>query len=95
MSPLSLALVLDKRAPNPADVTQGWIGFVVFMGLAIGVLLLWLSFRKQLARIDFDDGTGRRRGVPVLPPRDEEPGDGRPAQPGDGASPGGSDTSTL
>jgi hypothetical protein len=47
-------LALDKP-PNPADVKQGWIGFVVFMALAVAVVLLWLSFRKQLKKVTFDE----------------------------------------
>lgn len=32
----------------------GMIGFVVLAGLALAVILLYLSLRKQLKRIDFD-----------------------------------------
>jgi uncharacterized membrane protein len=52
----SLVLVhaaLDK-APKPEDVKQGWLGFAVFIALAIAVVLLWLSMRKQLKKVDFE-----------------------------------------
>jgi len=52
---LVLPLALDKP-PRPEDVKQGWIGFAVFIGLAVAVVLLWLSFRKQLKKVDFDEG---------------------------------------
>jgi hypothetical protein len=47
-------LVVDKP-PNPADVKAGWVAFGVFIALAVAVVLLWLSFRKQLKKIDFDE----------------------------------------
>jgi len=57
-------MVLDKP-PNPADVKAGWVAFGVFIALAVAVVLLWLSFRRQLKKIDFDeDATVRpRRGA--------------------------------
>jgi hypothetical protein len=47
-------LLVDK-APDPADVKPGWLGFGVVMALAVAVLLLWLSMRKQLKKIDFEE----------------------------------------
>jgi hypothetical protein len=41
--------------PDPADVKSGWVGFAVFIGLLVAVVLLWLSFRKQLGKIDFEE----------------------------------------
>jgi hypothetical protein len=49
------ALPLATKPPNPADVKQGLAGFLLFLGLAIAVVLLWLSFRKQLGKIDFEE----------------------------------------
>jgi hypothetical protein len=48
-------LLLADGAPNPADVKQGWLGFVVFISLAIAVVLLWLSMRRHLKKIDFEE----------------------------------------
>ncbi len=57
-------LSLAQKAPNPADVKQGWLGFGVFLALAVATVLLWLSFRKQLKKVDFveapDPGPRRR-----------------------------------
>jgi hypothetical protein len=69
MSPLSatsaLVAILVEKGPDPADVKPGWLGLGVFVALAVAVVLLWLSFRKQLGKIDFeeepDDPTRRRR----------------------------------
>ena len=45
-----------RQPPNPDDVKTGWVGFAVFLALAVAVVLLWLSFRKQLKKVDFDEG---------------------------------------
>ena len=56
MAPLwSASVLLASKGPDPDDVTAGWVGFAVFMGLAVAVVLLWLSFRKQLKKIDFEE----------------------------------------
>jgi hypothetical protein len=61
-SVLGAVLPLVDKAPDPSEVGQGWLGFVVFLGLAVAVVLLWLSFRKQLKKIDFEEKpTPRRR----------------------------------
>jgi hypothetical protein len=43
------------QPPNSNDVKAGWVGFAVFIGLAVAVVLLWLSFRKQLTKINFEE----------------------------------------
>jgi hypothetical protein len=43
------------KGPDPADVKPGWLGFGMFLALAVAVVLLWLSFRKQLKKIDFEE----------------------------------------
>jgi uncharacterized membrane protein (DUF441 family) len=48
-----LVPLVDKR-PDPEDVKQGWLGFVVFLALAVAVVLLWLSMRRHLKKIDFE-----------------------------------------
>jgi hypothetical protein len=55
--------------PNPDDVTAGWIGFVLFIGLAVAVVFLWLSFRKQLKKIDFEEEPDQ----PAAGPESETP----------------------
>jgi hypothetical protein len=44
-----------RQPPNPDDVKTGWVGFAVFLALAVAVVLLWLSFRKQLRKINFEE----------------------------------------
>ncbi|MGA8210750.1 MAG: hypothetical protein WB441_07865 [Nocardioidaceae bacterium] len=56
---LVLPLVTEK-GPNPEDVKPGWLGFGMFLLLAAAVVLLWLSFRKQLRKIDFEEEPDRR-----------------------------------
>jgi len=48
-------LPLVDKAPDPADVKPGWLGFLMFLALAAAVVLLWLSMRKQLRKIDFEE----------------------------------------
>ena len=52
---LAVLVPLAAKTPDPADVKAGWLGFGVFIALAIAVVLLWLSLRKQLPQ-------GRLRG---------------------------------
>jgi len=51
----ALTVVPLRQPPNPNDVKTGWVGFAVFLGLAVAVVLLWLSFRKQLRKINFEE----------------------------------------
>jgi hypothetical protein len=82
MTHLSFAAVLLATAgPDPDDVTAGWPGFLVFLGLAVAVVLLWLSFRKQLKKIDFEE-------EPDQPESDsEEPGPEEPGSSANGSAP--------
>ena len=50
---LDVVVPLAQQGPDPADVKQGWLGFGVFLALALAVVLLWLSFRRQLKKVDF------------------------------------------
>jgi hypothetical protein len=52
---LAMLLPLAAKGPNPADVKPGWLGFSVFLALAVATLLLWLSFRKQIKKVDFEE----------------------------------------
>ena len=49
-------MALDP-VPEPDDVTPGWWGFLCIVALFAATILLWLSMRKQLRRINFDDGS--------------------------------------
>ena len=76
---LLVPLLVDK-APDPDDVKPGWLGFAVFIALAVAVVLLWLSLRKQLKKVDFEeepDGPLRARRGRALrsaePPRPGRP----------------------
>jgi hypothetical protein len=54
----SLALVqsLAEQPPEPEDVKAGWLGFAVFLLLALAVVVLAFSFVKHLrrAKVNFD-----------------------------------------
>jgi hypothetical protein len=52
---LAVIVPLVDKAPDPADVKPGWLGFGVFLALAVAVALLWLSMRKQLKKVDFEE----------------------------------------
>ncbi|NUR08110.1 MAG: hypothetical protein HOQ22_05380 [Nocardioidaceae bacterium] len=55
MTLLAAVVLAEQKGPNPEDVKPGWLGFAVVLALAVAVLLLWLSFRKQLRKIDFEE----------------------------------------
>jgi hypothetical protein len=44
-----------QKGPDPSDVKPGWLGFSVFLALAVAVALLAMSFVKQLKKIDFEE----------------------------------------
>ena len=46
---------LVDEVPDPEDVKPGWLGFGVFLLLAAAVVLLVLSFRKQLRKVNFEE----------------------------------------
>jgi hypothetical protein len=50
-----VVLPLVEKGVNPADVKPGWLGFAVFLALAVALVLLMMSFRKQLRKIDFEE----------------------------------------
>lgn len=70
-----VAPLLDS-APAPEDVKPGWVALGLVFGLAVVTVLLWLSMRKQLGKIDFDED-GRRAGSAEAPPS-EAVADGDP-----------------
>lgn len=52
---LGVVAPLVDKPPDPSEVGQGWIGFAVFLFLAIATVLLWLSFRRQLKKVNFEE----------------------------------------
>ena len=59
----SLLVSMVDDVPEPDEVTPGWVYFVVFMGLLLATVVLWLSMRKQLKKVRFEeepDGTDTR-----------------------------------
>ena len=66
MSYLTVLLPLAQKVPDPEDVTAGWLGLVVFLGLAAALVVLWFSLRKQLRKVDFEEKPDER-------PADDEP----------------------
>jgi uncharacterized membrane protein len=56
----SILVSLVDDVPEPEDVTPGWIYAVVIIGLFVVTILLWLSMRKQLGKIRFDDGSAKK-----------------------------------
>jgi hypothetical protein len=72
MNTLAAVLPLAAKDPSPLDVNPLWSWFGIFVFLAVATVLLWLSLRKQLKKIDFE--------VEPDPPKQRE-------QPGNGARP--------
>jgi len=50
-----VGLPLAVKAPDPADVKPGWLGFGMFLALAVATVLLWLSMRRQLKKVRFEE----------------------------------------
>lgn len=57
-----LVLPLVDKVPADKDVTAGWLGFAVFVGLALAVVFLGFSLTKHLRRAEAN-----------LAPRKDEP----------------------
>ena len=51
----TMVLSLAEKGPDPADVKPGWLGFAMFLALAAATFLLWLSFRRQLKKVNFEE----------------------------------------
>jgi hypothetical protein len=52
---MDLVVLAAKQAPEPEDVKAGWLGFAVWLGLVVAVVLLCLSFVKQLRKVNFEE----------------------------------------
>ena len=46
---------LVQEGPDPEDVKAGWLGFSVWIALALAVVFLGFSLRKHLKRVDFEE----------------------------------------
>ena len=69
---------LASKGPDPADVRPGWIAFGLFIALAVAVVLLWLSMRRQLRKIDFVEEPDLPVAEPGAQPQGTTPEVGRP-----------------
>lgn len=58
MTALHLLLTLAAEAPDAKDVKAGWVAFGLFLGGAAVVVLLGLSMRKQLRRVQANRDAG-------------------------------------
>jgi hypothetical protein len=75
--PLAVLLAIDD-----SDVSPGILGFVVVAALGVATWLLLRSMRRQMKKIDFDEGGVAPGGSPprvpdedaTTPPSGEEPG---------------------
>jgi hypothetical protein len=72
---LVLVLPLGMKAPDPADVKPGWLGFGLFIALAVATVLLWLSMRRQLKKVNFEEAPDPD---PEPPAPEPEPGEPEP-----------------
>ena len=52
---LRVLVPLTDEVPDAEDVNTGWWYVLVFFGLIAATLLLWLSMRKRLKNIKFDE----------------------------------------
>ena len=76
LTSLHLALVtFAVNAPNPEDVKAGWLGFGVFLALAAAVVLLWLSMRRHLRKVDFEEKPAAPRRTVRPAENGSEPGE--------------------
>ncbi len=52
---LSVAVLAAEEGPAPEDVKAGWLGFAVWIGLALAVVFLSFSLVKHLKRVNFEE----------------------------------------
>ncbi|MFZ5846276.1 MAG: hypothetical protein ACOYX5_02725 [Actinomycetota bacterium] len=83
MTPLSVTLgaalvPFNQDIPDPEDVTAGGVGAVVLVLLALAVVVLILSFRKQLKKVRFDQPEGHTEQDEDAPEQPENGGSYKP-----------------
>jgi len=54
---VALVLASDPR-PDDNNVVAGWVGFAVFLGLIVAVVLILRSFTKQMKKVREADEAG-------------------------------------
>jgi hypothetical protein len=59
--------VVSSRATDDNIVRPGWLGFLVFIAMAVAVYFLLRSFVRHLKRVDFDEGPDPRDTPPTAP----------------------------
>ena len=74
MNVLWVLLPLVAETPDPADVKPGWLGLGMFLALAVAVVLLWLSMRRHLKKVDFEEEPDLPGDSGRLPEPDPAPG---------------------
>lgn len=47
--------MVPLAAVKPEDVTAGWLGLVVVLGMAVALFFVLRSFVKQLKKVDFEE----------------------------------------
>ena len=52
---VDLVVLAAQQAPEPEDVKAGWLGFAVWLGLVVAVVLLCISFVRQLRKVNFEE----------------------------------------
>jgi hypothetical protein len=56
LSVLVSPLLSDELDPEiEENLTPGWVGAIVILGLMVVTVLLWLSMRRQFRKIRFDE----------------------------------------
>ena len=72
----------EEKAPDAEDVTAGWLGFWVFLGLIIAVAVIGWALTKSLKTADRAKESGVYGDEPVsredLPGQSDQPGPDRP-----------------
>lgn len=71
MTTLHLLLLVAEGAPDAKDVKAGWVAFGLFIGLAVVVVLLWFSLRKQMRRVEANRDAGVFGDEPRSPDSDD------------------------
>jgi hypothetical protein len=52
---MDTVVLAAQQAPEPEDVKAGWLGFAVWLGLVVAVVLLCFSFVRQLRKVNFEE----------------------------------------
>ncbi len=61
---VTIVLPLVEKSPPASEVKPGWLGFVMFLALAAATFLLWLSFRRELKKVNFEESAAGVKAEP-------------------------------